>query len=87
MGTYKPHERVCAKTLYRYIDKGLMSLNNMDLWLKLQRNTKPKRNRERKRILGQSIDVRPQEINIGQPLVTGRSIRSLGRKTKTNPLY
>ena len=35
----------------------------MDLWLKRQRNTKPKPHRERKRILGQSIEQRPQEIN------------------------
>ena len=60
---YDSYERVCAKTLYRYIDEGLMNLINMDLWLKLQRNTKPKRERERKLILGQSIDERSQEIN------------------------
>jgi len=35
----------------------------MDLWLKRQRNTKPKPHRERKRILGQSIEQRPQEIS------------------------
>ena len=35
----------------------------MDLWLKLQRNTKPKPLRVWKRVLGQSIEQRSQEIN------------------------
>ena len=29
-GLFDAHERVCAKTLYAYIDAGLMELNNID---------------------------------------------------------
>ena len=34
-GLFDVNERVCAKTLYAYIDAGLMDLNNMDLLLKI----------------------------------------------------
>lgn len=83
---FEPHERVCAKTLYRYIDEGLMSLNNMDLWLKLQRNTKPKRARERKRILGQSIDVRPKDINDRLTFGHWEIDTVVGKKRKGEPV-
>jgi len=83
---YAPYERVCVKTLYRYIDEGLMNLTNMDLWLKLQRNTKPKRIRERKRILGQSIDERPQEINDRQTFGHWEIDTVVGKKTKDEPV-
>jgi len=83
---YAPYERVCAKTLYRYIDEGLMNLNKLDLWLKLQRNTKPKRDRERKRILGQSIDERPQEINDRLTFGHWEIDTVVGKKTKGEPV-
>jgi transposase, IS30 family len=86
LGNYEPHERVCAKTLYAYIDAGLMELNNMDLWLKLQRNTKPKRDRERKRILGQSIDQRPLEINDRLSFGHWEIDTVVGKKTKGEPV-
>lgn len=40
-----------------------MDLTNMDLLLKLRRNTREKRVRENKRVLGTSIDQRPKSIN------------------------
>ncbi len=86
LGLYEAYERVCAKTLYRYIDEGLMSLTNMDLWLKLQRNTKPKRDRERKRILGQSIDDRPQEINDRLTFGHWEIDTVVGKKNKGEPV-
>jgi len=53
---------VCTKTLYRSIDEDLIAnLNTMNLRLILRRNTKPKHSRERKRILGQFIELRPQD--------------------------
>ncbi|MGG7171776.1 hypothetical protein ACQPV1_00430 [Clostridium neonatale] len=32
---------VCTKTLYNYVDLGLLSVINADLPMKLRRNTKP----------------------------------------------
>jgi len=37
---------VCTKTLYNYIDLGLLEIKNVDLPMKLRRNTKPKRVKE-----------------------------------------
>lgn len=40
---FKRSEMVCTKILYNYIDLGLLKITNMDLPLKLRRNSKPKR--------------------------------------------
>lgn len=55
-------EIVCTKTLYRYVDYGLLEIKNIDLPQKLRRNTKARHTRENKRILGRSIEERPKEI-------------------------
>ncbi|MFX0559556.1 IS30 family transposase [Tepidibacillus infernus] len=54
---------VCTKTLYNYIDLGVLPVKNIDLPLKVTRNTKKKRNRVNKKILGKSIEQRPSHIN------------------------
>ena len=54
---------VCTKTLYHYIDLGLLAVKNIDLPLKVTRNTKKKRIRQRKKVLGMSIDQRPAHID------------------------
>lgn len=54
---------VCTKTLYNYIDLGALPVKNIDLPLKVTRNTKKKRNRVNKKILGESIEQRPSHIN------------------------
>lgn len=53
---------VCTKTLYRYIDLGLLPVKNIDLPLKVSRNTKKKRIRQHKKVLGTSIEQRPAHI-------------------------
>lgn len=85
-GLFNSRERVCAKTLYAYIDAGLMELNNMDLWLKLQRNTKPERVRENKRNLGKSIEERPSEINDRTIFGHWEIDTVVGKKTKDQPV-
>lgn len=56
-------EMVCTKTLYHYIDLGLLEIRNVDLPMKLRRNTKPQRVRTNRRILGTSIQERPTSID------------------------
>lgn len=56
-------QMVCTKTLYNYVDAGLLSISNIDLPLKLRRTTKPARVRKNKKRLGRSISERPQSIN------------------------
>jgi IS30 family transposase len=53
---------VCTKTLYRYIDRCLLAVRNIDLYLKIRRKAKKRGGRANKRILGQSIEKRPQEV-------------------------
>ena len=60
---YKDDEMVCTKTLYNYVDLGLLKIKNIDLPEKLSRKTKSKKSRENKRKLGNSIEQRPDSVN------------------------
>lgn len=55
--------KVCTKTLYNYIDLGLLPVKNIDLPLKVSRKTKSKRVRRNKKVLGTSIELRPAHID------------------------
>lgn len=61
-GEFARSEVVCTKTLYRYVDLGLMETHNHHLPEKLRRNTKNRRVRENKKKLGRSIEERPKEV-------------------------
>jgi len=61
-GLFKRSQMVCTKTLYNYTDIGLLPLSNIDLPIKLRRNTKPSRTRKHKKNLGKSIEERPRSI-------------------------
>lgn len=52
---------VSTKTFYNWIDDGLTKVKNIDLLLKVGRKPKTAR-KERKKILGKSIDERPKEV-------------------------
>ena len=56
-------EMVCTKTLYNYVDSGLLQINNIDLPLKLKRSSKGKRIRAHKKRFGTSIKERPTIID------------------------
>jgi transposase, IS30 family len=60
---FKRSEIVCTKTLYNYIDLGLLNVKNVDLPIKLRRNTKPSLVRKHKKNLGKSIEERSETIN------------------------
>lgn len=62
-GLFERDQMVCTKTLYNYCDLGLLGIANIDLPEKLKRAPKKKRNREHKKILGRSIEERPETIN------------------------
>ena len=62
-GLFTREQIVCAKTLYRYTDLGLLGVKNIDLPQKLCRNPKKAKNRKNKRILGRSIEERPEVVN------------------------
>lgn len=60
---FSKSEMVCTKTLYNYIDLGLLEISNIDLPLKVKRSTKSSRVKRNKKKLGTSIDERPENIN------------------------
>ncbi|WP_018248913.1 IS30 family transposase [Orenia marismortui] len=60
---FSKSEMVCTKTLYNYIDLGLLQISNIDLPLKLKRSSKSKCLKRNKKKLGTSIDERPENIN------------------------
>ena len=53
---------ICTKTVYNYIDLGLIKVKNIDLTLKLRRNTHKHHCRKNRRILGMSIEQRPESV-------------------------
>lgn len=53
-----PGQKISTKTFYNWVDDGLVKVKNIDLLLKVRRNPK-RRRRERKKILGRSIEERP----------------------------
>ena len=55
---YSKKENVCTRTLYRYVDLGLIPIKNIDLPEKLHRNTKSREIRENRKNLGKSIEER-----------------------------
>ena len=63
-GKFRRQEMVCTKTLYSYVDLGLLPIKNIDLPEKLRRNTKAKKVRENKKNLGRSIEERPEIIQL-----------------------
>jgi len=81
-GKFKPSEMVCTKTLYNYIDLGLMSVKNSDLPLKLQYNTKSKRVRKNKRKLGNSIELRPKSVDLRKEFGHWEIDTVIGKKSK-----
>lgn len=62
-GLFTREQIVCTKTLYGYVDLGLMGIKSIDLPEKLRRSPKKARIRKNKRILGRSIDERPSAVN------------------------
>ena len=60
---YADKQMVCTKTLYNYVDLGLLNIKNIDLPEKLKRNIKRNRTRENKRNLGNSIELRPDNVD------------------------
>lgn len=77
---------VCTNTLYRYIDEGILDITNMDLLLKLRRNTRKKRVRANKRVLGVSIDNRPKTIDNRLEFGHWEIDTVIGTKDKEDPV-
>lgn len=62
-GGFTREQVVNTRTLYSYVDLGLMRIRNHNLPEKLSRNTKQHHSKVNKKKLGRSIEERPAEIN------------------------
>ena len=71
-----------TKTLYNYVDLGIMDIKNIDLPEKAKRNTKARLIRANKRILGRSIDERSPRIDTRKDFGHWECNLVLGHKTK-----
>jgi len=81
-GKFTANQMVCTKTLYNYVDAGLLNISNIELPLKLRRSTKPERVRKNKKRLGRSISERPECINNRIEFGHWEIDTVIGRKTK-----
>lgn len=79
-GTF--NKTLCTKTIYNYIDLGLIKIKNHHLPLKLRRKIKGSIIRKNKKILGDSIDKRPVHINDRQEFGHWEIDTVIGSKSK-----
>ena len=84
-GGFRRDQIVCAKTLYNYADNGLIGIKNIDLPEKLRRNTKKGRVRKHKRILGDSIELRPERVELREEFGHWEVDTVLGSKYEDEP--
>lgn len=77
---------VCTKTLYHYIDRCRLATRNIDLYLKVRRKTTHRRGRINKRIFGQSIEQRPDEILTREEFGHWEIDTVVGRRSKDEAL-
>ena len=75
-------EMVCVKTLYNYVDAGLLKIKNHHLPEKLSRKPKKTRINKNKRKLGRSIEERPSSIDAREEFGHWECDLVLGSKTK-----
>ena len=78
-------ETVCTKTLYNYVDLGLLPIKNIDLPEKFRRNTKAQKVRENKRNLGRSIEERPEIVDFRTEFGHWEIDTVIGKKDATEP--
>jgi len=76
---------VCTKTLYNYVDLGLLPIKNIDLPEKLRRNTKAKKARENKKNLGRSIEERPEIVSFRTEFGHWKIDTVIGKKDEGEP--
>ena len=81
-GEFTKEQIVCTKTLYRYVDLGLLTIKNHALPEKLKRKMKKHKSRMNKKKLGRSIEERPKEIESREEFGHWECDLVLGAKTK-----
>lgn len=80
-GEFQRCDTLCAKSLYNYVDLGLIGIKSIDLPQKLSRNRKIHRYKQNKRILGRSIEERPQEVALREEFGHQETALVIGHKS------
>src|SRR5699024_2246584 len=75
-----------TKTLYNWIDESKLSVINMDLAMKLRRSTKKAKSRKHKKVLGTSIEERPESIETREEFGHWEIDTVLGHKSNDDAL-
>ncbi len=75
----------CTKTLYHYVDLGLLPIQNIDLPEKLRRSAKAKTVRENKKSLGTSIEERPEIVAAREEFGHWEANKVIGKKDENEP--
>lgn len=81
-GIFTRDEMVCTRTLYRYVDLGLIGIKNHDLPEKLSRRPGKQRCRRNKKKLGRSIEERDPRIETREEFGHWECDLVLGAKTR-----
>ncbi len=68
-GAFRREEIVCTKTLYNYVELGILRIQNIDLPEKLSRSTKAKKVSENKKKLGRSMKAQSFSTGNGNNLI------------------
>lgn len=84
-GVFCRDQIVCTKTLYNYVDNGLIGIKNIDLPEKLKRSTKKEKVRKNKRILGDSIENRPKSVETREEFGHWEVDTVIGSKNENEP--
>src|SRR5690625_3016399 len=77
-----------TSTFYNWIDRGIMKTKNIDLLEKVsrkQRNDSPT-HRENRRVLGPSIEERPEEVDSRKQFGHWEIDTLIGTRAKDNPV-
>src|SRR5690625_2571334 len=78
----------CTSTLYRWIDRGIMKVKNIDLFEKVSR--KPRNDspvyRENRRVLGPSIEKRPKKVEKREHFGHWEIDTLIGARAKDDPV-
>lgn len=80
-GEFDRTEVVCTRTLYRYVELGLIGIKSIDLPEKLKRRTSAVHPRKNKRILGRSIEERPESVQSREEFGHWEADLVIGSKT------
>mgnify|MGYP002516684596 FL=1 len=83
-GSFDRSEILCTKTLYHYVDFGLLNIKSIDLPQKLSRNTKIHKDKENKRVLGRSIEERPEEVDTREEFGHWETDLVIGKKSEND---